>query len=228
MGRATRALICVGAAGIWLLLLGFILFAAAVSRQLTAPRAGADAIVVLTGGSERRIETAIKLMRDGLGGRLLITGVNPRTRPADLLPLAGADIGECCIDLGYDALDTVGNASEARNWAAYHGFKRLLVVTSSYHMPRSLNELTLAMPGAELVAYPVMPRMLREGAWWLRPSTTRVLAGEYLKLVQSYARTLLQRALLMRDEGMPAPPGAASGPATALIAPDRPQPARRP
>ena len=52
----------------------------------------------------------------------------------------------CCVDLGYEALDTVGNADETRTWARSNGYTRLIVVTSRYHMPRSLAELALAMP----------------------------------------------------------------------------------
>ncbi|MBS0243750.1 MAG: YdcF family protein, partial [Proteobacteria bacterium] len=58
---------------------GFFLFAERV-RLLTAdPEARADGIVVLT-GDEERIATGVRLMIEGRGVRMLISGVNPSTR----------------------------------------------------------------------------------------------------------------------------------------------------
>ena len=192
-GRA-RALIYLAAAASSLLVLGFILFAATATRRVAGAARAADGIVVLTGGSEGRIDAGVTLLRQGLAKRLLISGVNRKLRPDELLAHLDPPI-PCCIDLGYEAMDTVGNAAEASQWAARHRFKRLIVVTSSYHMPRSLNELALAMPSVELLPHPVRPRILAEGPWWLHAGATRMLLGEYLKLLPSYAKLALTRVL---------------------------------
>lgn len=189
MDRNARSLVYAGAAGATLLLAGFLVFAASAVRPPSQAKVIADGIVVLT-GAERRIEAGLKLLREGSGGRLLISGMNPRTSPSDVLRHAGATdaLAPCCIDFGYEAQDTVGNAVETKAWVERHGFSRLVVVTSSYHMPRSLTELALALPGVEFVAHPVMPRTLGQGAWWLRPYAARVLVTEYFKLLPTYAR----------------------------------------
>lgn len=189
MDRKGRSLVYAGAAVTSLLLAGFLVFAASAVRPPDASRVVADGIVVLT-GAERRIEAGLKLLREGSGRRLLISGMNARTSPGEALRHAGVEAAPapCCIDFGYAAQDTVGNALETRAWVERHGFSRLVVVTSTYHMLRSLNELALELPGVELVAYPVMPRVLGEGAWWLRLSAARVLVAEYFKLLPSYAR----------------------------------------
>ena len=93
----------------------------------------------------------------------------------------------------------MGNAHETKLWAEHHHFKRLIVVTSAYHMPRTLNELALALPEAELIAFPVLPRAWSEGRWWLRLSTARVLVAEYLKLLPSYARYAAHRLLYTHE-----------------------------
>ena len=210
MGRRSTLIVYAGAVALSLLVLGFIVFASSTSRRphsnpfapgfssngLYMPPLSADGIVVLT-GARRRIEAGLDLLRQGFGSRLLISGVNRRVTPDDVLRMNGTDAlaTGCCIDFGYDALDTKGNASETRAWVGYHGFSRVIVVTSSYHMPRSLNELALALPDVELIAFPVVPRIPGERPWWLSASAIRVLASEYLKLVPSYAKSVLCRLL---------------------------------
>lgn len=173
--------------------LGFVRFASSAARTATPTIEHADAIVVLTGG-ERRIEAGVRLLRAGFGKRLLISGVNRQTSSHELFARAG-QLPSCCIDLGYDALDTIGNAEEARAWATRNDFATLIVVTSSYHMPRTLNEFVMAMPGTRLVAYPVQPRLLDRHGWWLEPPALRLLLTEYLKLVPSWARYAAHRMM---------------------------------
>ena len=101
----------------------------------------------------------------------------------------------CCVDFDYVAQTTTGNAEETREWASRHRFGRLIVVTSSYHMPRSLTEIGRVLPDVELVAYPVKPRSMQGEAWWLNAHHVRVLAAEYLKLLPSMARFAIARVL---------------------------------
>ena len=189
MKRAKTAMVLTGAVGAVLLMLGFVVFATSASRRAPLFVGPADAIVVLT-GAERRIDEGVRLLRGGLGRRLLISGINAHTRPKHLKHLAmpGEALFDCCVDFGYVARDTVGNADETMAWVNHHRFKRLIVVTSSYHMPRSLAELGRVLPDTELIPYPVVPRVLRDEPWWLHFSTTRLLIAEYLKLLPSAAR----------------------------------------
>ena len=102
-----------------LLVAGFLLFANSVGQSASVSPGSADAIVALTGG-EARIRAAIDLLAAGNGRRLLISGVHSKTRRSDLekmVPGTGNLFG-CCIDIGRDAKDTVGNADETREWVA--------------------------------------------------------------------------------------------------------------
>lgn len=178
------------------LMFGFVLFATAVTRDQPHPEQRADGIVVLTGG-ELRIAEGAQLLAKGWGRRLLISGVNHRTGRHDLLRITGLaeQQFDCCVDLGYEAQDTVGNASETNLWADKHKFESLIVVTSSYHMPRSLAELSIEMPRTRLISHPVIPRSLRNSAWWLHLTTTRVLVSEYVKFLPTAARLTASRLL---------------------------------
>lgn len=148
----------------------------------------ADAIAVLTGGSER-IAAAGRLLEAGRAGRLLVSGVNERASERQLRGLLGVgpDLFSCCVTLDFAALDTRGNARETARWM--EGVPvgdtrppRLIVVTSNYHMERSLLELSRAMPDVELVPYAVRGVDLDTERWWADASNVRVLAGEFVKL----------------------------------------------
>jgi uncharacterized SAM-binding protein YcdF (DUF218 family) len=134
----------------------FLMFARRASELVPATARQADAIVALTGGSGLRIAAGIDLMSAGRGQRLLISGVNPDVDMDDLVALAGGspDIYACCVDIGYRAETTIGNAEETAAWAYERGYTHL-IVTSDYHMARSLLLLQRAMPDITLQPYPV-------------------------------------------------------------------------
>jgi uncharacterized SAM-binding protein YcdF (DUF218 family) len=168
---------------------GFVMFARTVAGYLpagAAPRA--DGIVVLTGG-ELRLMAGARLLKEGRGARLLISGVNPQTSRADLRRLSGLSerLFSQRVDIDY-ANTTIDNAEETKAWAAAKDYRTLIVVTSSYHMPRSLTELARAMPEVALVPYPVVPSRLKARRWWTDPFTARVLLAEYAKFLPSAAR----------------------------------------
>lgn len=202
MARAFRLLIGAAFLAMIFFLAGFLIFAGAIMRYKPIAGATADGIVVLTGGKFRILE-AVKLLARGKAKRLLISGVNRRTSRDELRRLTGHGEGlfDCCIDIGYRALDTTGNAVETRNWAQSKRFNSLIIVTSSYHMPRSLLELARVMPNAKLQAYPVVPRSFPIDSWWRHPGTTRLLLSEYLKFLPSLAHwgvTVVLRSLKNR------------------------------
>jgi uncharacterized SAM-binding protein YcdF (DUF218 family) len=197
MTGIVRRLVRAGAVGaaalVGLLAVGFLLFAFAVTRTPVHQSAKADAIVVLTGGGARLGEAG-RLLRNGQGRRLLISGAHPSVTRDDLIRLTGLDGAafRCCVDVDHAALDTIGNADETRIWAQRHNFHRLIVVTSSYHMPRSLAELSHALPDVELLAHAVSPSW-KSGGWWAGLSGLRLLAGEYVKFVGARARLAISR-----------------------------------
>jgi uncharacterized SAM-binding protein YcdF (DUF218 family) len=180
---------------------GFVAFARAVASFVPGASPRADAIVVLTGG-ELRLMAGARLLKDGRGARLLISGVNPQTSREDLRRLSGLSprLFSSRVDIDYAAHTTSGNADETRTWVKSRGYTRLIVVTSSYHMPRSLIELRRTLPGITLLPYPVVSNKIHAARWWRDPFTARVLMGEYVKLLPSAARYGAAR-LLRWDEG---------------------------
>lgn len=184
VGFVLRGLGLVTAGSVLVFVLGFVAFAVSVSLSEVPADPHADAIVALTGGRDRVAE-AVDLLIEGRGRRLLISGVHPQTRAVDIAKLTEADRGvfSCCVDLGRTALSTSGNASEAAEWVKEHGFSSLIVVTSAYHMPRSLIELDRALPAVRIVPYAVNRPDLNLDTWYRHPATAKLLFGEYLKYI---------------------------------------------
>jgi uncharacterized SAM-binding protein YcdF (DUF218 family) len=158
------------------------------SHQVELDR-NADGIVVLTGGTSR-VTDALELLAAGRGQRLLITGVNPGTTTTDIAheTVDYDRLLKCCVDLDYSALNTLGNAVQARRWTIDHGFRSLIVVTSAYHMPRALAELAHQLPDAALIPFPVVSDRLRIEPWWSNGDTTRLVVSEYLKFLFAKVR----------------------------------------
>ena len=168
---------------------GFFVFADQVATAEPPPSPRADGIVALTGDTGR-IGTAIDLLSHESATRLLISGVDQATSATTLRNAfpASASLFRCCIDIGRAARDTRGNALEARDWARARGFRSLIVVTSAYHMPRSLREMSRALPEVELVPVPVQPVQQDLRAWTSSGSTFRLLLTEYVKYILSRMR----------------------------------------
>ena len=169
---------------------GFIRFTQDVAALATPQRvAPADGIVVLTGGA-LRVDQAIDLLKEGRAQRLLISGVNRSTSVGALSKLTATDRGwfDCCVDLDYDALNTIGNAEMTDLWARQHGFDALILVTSDYHMPRTLLEFERFSGVAVIRPYPVV----RSDLWAAEalPSSLglKVLLKEYVKLLATRLR----------------------------------------
>ncbi len=123
----------------------------------------------------------------------MISGVNPEVKDEELFEALDAppDIAQCCVDLGRAAEDTLGNASETAAWARRNGFRKLILVTDDYHMPRSLAELNLALPEAEIIAYPIETRWAQGNLWRNDLGAAARLGGEYVKYLTIRARESL-------------------------------------
>lgn len=202
----------VGVAAFVLAVLGFPVFVWSLARTSADP-GQADAIVALTGG-EGRLQAALELLDQGKGSRLLISGVHEETTRAELFGAVGGASRRsmCCVDLGRSAENTIGNAGETAAWVSEHGYRKVIVVTASYHMPRSLLELSAVRPDTEFVAYPVFPDDVHLSEWWRESYTSSVLASEYTKFVAATLRVAIASGLWTKPAPLP-------GPATIEVAP---------
>jgi uncharacterized SAM-binding protein YcdF (DUF218 family) len=178
---------------IWLA--GLLAFAGRIAQETPAAEPDrADGVVALTGlNSNERIAAGVTLLENGYGKRMLVSGVNREASREDIRNVSKAvkRLYDCCVDLGFTAADTVGNARETAGWAKAMGFKSLIVVTADYHMPRAMLELRAVTrdPAIALQAYPVATPAVNAKRWWRSPGAVRLLTVEYSKYL----------AILIRD-----------------------------
>ena len=150
----------------------------------------ADAIVALTGPSAERVNAAIRLLEQDKGRRVLVSGVNREASREDIRTVSRAvrRLYDCCVDLGFTAADTVGNARETLAWARAMRYRSLIIVTADYHMPRAMLELRGAMPDKRLTPYPVATSVMNAGRWWRTSGAARLMVTEYCKYLAILGR----------------------------------------
>ncbi len=171
---------------------GLFWFAQTIPRGPASEAETTDGIVVLTGGPAR-LREGLRLLAEGKARKLLVSGVYRGVDVQELLRVARQtpESVECCVELGYAADSTRGNARETAAWLAREGFASVRLVTANYHMRRSLLEFARAMPEARVVAHPVFPEAFRIDAWWRFPGTYALVQAEYHKYVAALLRALL-------------------------------------
>jgi uncharacterized SAM-binding protein YcdF (DUF218 family) len=146
---------------------------------------------VLTGGSSR-LQSEIDLMREGKWRALFVSGASQQVGVDEMLHETGKETPQwlaCCIPVGHEARNTMGNATETAQWKQRQGYHSLRLVTSWYHMPRSFLKFKRAMPDVAIVPHPVFSKRVGDERWWARRGPAALLISEYVK----YLATLLRR-----------------------------------
>jgi uncharacterized SAM-binding protein YcdF (DUF218 family) len=172
---------------------GLVWFVAGLDAPPLDPDKPTDAIVVLTGGSQR-LETGLAALEAGKARKLFVSGVHPGVSAADMFrgDPAASPLLACCIVLGHAADNTVGNAVETADWLRAEGYHSLRLVTANYHMRRALLEFRRVLPsGLVILPDPVYPEAAKHGQIWPWRGTARVIVVEYLKYLGALVRPLL-------------------------------------
>ncbi len=170
-------------------------FAENIPRRVENPSSPTDAVVVLTGGSDR-LRAGFELLARKQAKKLFVSGVYRGVDVTELLRMsrqAPKEL-ECCVALGYTADDTAGNADETAQWMAKENYRSLRLVTASYHMRRSLLEFRRAMPAITVIPHPVFPKNFKGEDWWLWPGTTSLILREHFKYLVALAAGLLTKS----------------------------------
>lgn len=154
--------------------IGFLWFAAALPQP--AGDVETDAVIVPTGGAGR-IPHGLEVLDQGLAEKMLVTGVDREVKPEEFAAEfeVSDDQMECCVTLGFAAVDTRSNAAETAQWVADEKVKSLRLVTTDWHMRRAASELDRMLPGDIKVVRDAVPSEPSMGSLFL----------EYHKLLAS-------------------------------------------
>ena len=182
-----------GLIGVSVWLIGFCLFCLYACSFRPDPHEQTDAIIVLTGGNER-VQTALNLLQEKYADHLLISGVHKDVTLADLASSVPPELMPN-ITLGYRAKDTRGHAAEIADWIRRHAVRRVLLVTSFYHMPRSIFEVSHKNPELQIMPLPVFPRSFGDSVDWIRTRYAWLLFVEYHKFMATWAQNKIERIL---------------------------------
>lgn len=180
--------------------LGFAMFIVNISTppHFEHPYRKTDAIVVLTGG-QGRVKTGLFLLKQGVAQKLFISGVQKGVTQYDIVSksLKSQDlikelneVSES-LDLGHTAENTRGNAREVATWVknqtslnrhhSSHPLKSIRLVTSTYHMPRSLLELHQILPDLTIIPHPIFSETFKKEEWWHNRDALSLAFSEYIK-----------------------------------------------
>ncbi len=159
--------------------IGFLWFAVSLPRPVAG--IATDAVIVPTGGAGR-IARGLEVLDQGLADKMLVSGVDPEVKPGEFAAefKVDPDQMECCITLGYSAVDTRSNAAETAKWVAQNEVRSLRLVTTDWHMRRTASELDRALPDHVTVIRDAVPSQPDFGTLFL----------EYHKLIASRAAGL--------------------------------------
>ena len=186
---------------IFFALFGWVLALALFVHHLPASATPAtvqtDAVIVLTGGSER-VERGFRMLAEGAAPVLLISGVGKDVTVADMLrehasaqTRAAIQARGAEIVFDYTAQTTLTNAQAAADFVQARAIRSVRLITADYHMPRSMAEMRTALPGVTIVADAVAPDGFRRDEWWRHATSRNLVLSEFHKYLAVLLRPVL-------------------------------------
>lgn len=151
-----------------------------------------DLIVVLTGG-QGRFKAGLELLKRYPEAWLLISGAETYVTLDDVLRANDvvdlSDKERSRIWLGKYSRNTVENAIEVREVAEKIEAKKILLVTSSYHVRRALELLRREiakspLKNPKIYYHPVESPNFPKTGWWRRVIGWKIFFSEYFKSIQ--------------------------------------------
>ena len=142
-----------------------------------------DGIAVLTGG-KGRIKLGLELMSVHQNIKLLISGVDKKVSINSIIPTYLESKNDILLDK--DSESTYQNALVISEWVKKNNLKNVTIITSYYHMPRSMLLLKTLIPKEKLYPYPVKRKHSRKGTFKDNVFYYFFLTEEYIKYLLSY------------------------------------------
>ena len=142
-----------------------------------------DGIAVLTGG-KGRINLGLELFNKNKNLKLIISGVDKKVSDKSIIP--NDFLNKSNITIDKDSESTYQNAKIVNNWATKYKLKNVSIITSYYHMPRSMILMQLLVPSVNFYAYPVKKKVSNKISFKEDIFYYFFLSEEYIKYLLSH------------------------------------------
>ncbi|MBI3543296.1 MAG: YdcF family protein [Deltaproteobacteria bacterium] len=182
-----------------LVLLGVTLWMAQAVYQELPPSAQlgdaykpADVVVVLTGG-RGRIRKALELYEKGYGKMLYISGTDRQVQMKEILKELRwvGPVDDSHIILENISTNTLQNAYQVNRFVTEQGLKRILLVTSIYHVRRAHYIFRKVLPRDVQIDVSWFEQAPFEApVWWTHWNGIWVTMSEFFKFFYAYLRLL--------------------------------------
>lgn len=157
------------------------------------PIAVSDAILVLGGGKEERIDQGLELYARGYADMILFTGQDRPSKfahkrnwalEAQVVALRRG-VPADKIELIVDSTSTYDDAVLSKAFCVKHNIRSLIIVSEPYHTKRAYYTFKKEYSGSGIrtMIYPVRDSWYKIRGWWLTKEGIRETVNEYVKLV---------------------------------------------
>ncbi len=134
-------------------ILGFIKFYNNIKNYKISNQELVEGIAVLTGG-KGRIAKGIELFKENPYSFLIISGVDKSIKSIEVVPKDILNSNRVFIDRKSET--TIDNAEEIIKWSNKNSITNIRIITSDYHMPRSMLILLKKSKNLNFYADPVI------------------------------------------------------------------------
>ena len=153
-------------------------------------------VVILTGGTNRikeGFEVIYKLDKKSISNlKVLVSGTgkgfSKLSLQEKLNPNFDFRLIKCCVELDGVSQDTYSNAVETSKWVSKNNIEEILLITSNYHIPRSILEFQNKMPNLKILYYPITPKQHQINKWLKSFETFSLIFIEYCKYIIANVR----------------------------------------
>jgi uncharacterized SAM-binding protein YcdF (DUF218 family) len=153
----------------------------------------ADVVLVFGGADRRRALPAADLHRQGLVGRIVLSGGSPKRATgfateaeamADLLEATGVPASALVLETR--ATNTLENVRFSLPWLPSRG--SIILMTKPVHMRRAAMTARRSLPEARLLCVPGPTGDCRRDSWWQHADGRRTVRSELAAIARYFAR----------------------------------------
>ena len=165
------------------LIYGFVIFLKKIQYNQVNFNYQTDGIAVLTGG-KGRINLGLELFNKNKNLRLIISGVDKKVSDKSIIPNDLKNKSSITIDK--ESESTYQNAKIINKWTSKYKLQNVTIITSYYHMPRSMMLMQSLTPTINFYAYPVEKKISNKISFRENILYYFFLTEEYIKYLVSH------------------------------------------